>query len=153
MSRFVRGICFTFLVAATFAARPAYSQQGVAWTWISVAQGAIAVCDNDLWTVAFNNYAGLMGLKGKPPLNIIKVPPEFPKYPIPCNPVAPVPAGGNIKFGISVGAALVTSLPTRSSSEFYDGGIDSNAGMLIGRRRFTTLRDLAPARLHSAIPC
>ena len=66
MSRFVRGICFTFLVAATFAARPAYSQQGVAWTWISVAQGAIAVCDNDLWTVAFNNYAGLMGLKGKP---------------------------------------------------------------------------------------
>ena len=33
---------------------------------MSVAQGAIAVCDNDLWTVAFNNYAGLMGLKGKP---------------------------------------------------------------------------------------
>ena len=69
-------------------------------------------------------------------MNIIKVPPEFPKYPIPCNPVAPVPAGGNIKFGISVGAALVTSLPTRSSSGFYDGGIDSNAGMLIGLSAF-----------------
>ena len=69
-------------------------------------------------------------------MNIIKVPPEFPKYPIPCNPVAPVPAGGNIKFGISVGAALVTSLPTRSSSGLYDGGIDSNAGMLIGLSAF-----------------